>query len=177
LYEYGEGEEVEAEAVIQILQLTKNTIEGGYYRETYRSAETYSQDALPTRYEGNRQCSTAIYYLITDVDFSAFHRLLTDEVYHFYAGDSVKLCLLKDDGHLEQITLGPNLLAGEVRQALVPRGVWQGSYIENGGRWALLGCTVSPGFVFSDYEHGERIRLLQEFPGHSELIGRLTRAD
>jgi predicted cupin superfamily sugar epimerase len=168
---------VEAEAVIRALQLTKNIIEGGYYRETYRSTETYTQDALPSRYQGNRQFSTSIYYLITEVEFSAFHRLTTDEVYHFYAGDSVNLCLINDHGHLEQIALGPDLLSGEVRQAVVPRGVWQGSYIENGGRWALLGCTVSPAFEFSDYEHGDRIQLLREFPGQAELIVRLTRVD
>lgn len=168
---------MEAEAVIQALRLTKNTIEGGYYRETYRSAQSYGQDALPSRYQGSRQFSTSIYYLITDLDFSAFHRLISDEVYHFYAGDPVNLCLIDEAGHLEQIALGANILSGEVRQALVPQGVWQASHIKDGGRWALLGCTVSPAFEISDYEHGDRIRLSQAFPEHAELIGRLTRLD
>src|SRR5207249_3960045 len=101
-----------------------------------------------SRYSGDRSVSTAIYYLLTPGTFSALHRLKSDEIFHFYAGSPVKMLQLHEDGRGEEIILGSDVLAGQQPQVLVRRGVWQGSYLLPGGEFALLGCTVAPGFEY-----------------------------
>src|SRR5438552_12492651 len=135
-----------AEELIELLQLVPHPKEGGFFRETYRSAENIEAGALPARYAAARSQSTAIYYLLTPGTFSALHRLASDEIFHFYLGDPVRILQLAADGTGRTIVLGPDLLAGQQAQVLVRRGVWQGSMLEPGGRFALLGCTVAPGF-------------------------------
>ena len=162
-----------ASALIALLQLQPHPKEGGFFRESYRSGERTSAAHLPARYGGDRCAATAIYYLLTPGTFSAIHRLASDEVFHFYLGSPVRMLQLDASGGRE-IVLGPDLAGGQQVQVVVPRGVWQGSLLEPGGEFALLGCTVAPGFEYVDYEQGQREELLSQFPRHAELIRRLT---
>lgn len=161
-----------ADDLIKHLGLTPHPKEGGFFRETYRAAE--SQSALPTRYQGPRSASTAIYYLLTPSTYSALHRLQTDEIFHFYLGDPIRMLQLNPDGTGRTIVLGQDVRAGQQVQVVVPRGVWQGSCLEPGGQFALLGCTVAPGFEYADYESGDRQTLLGQYPAFAETIERLT---
>ena len=161
-----------ADAIIQHLGLQPHPKEGGYFRETYRAAESYASP--PARYIGTRSASTAIYYLLTPTTFSALHRLQTDEIFHFYLGAPMRMLQLHPDGTTRTVVLGPNLLAGQQLQVVVPRGVWQGSLLEPGGSFALVGCTVAPGFEYVDYEAGDRASLTAQYPEQAELIRRLT---
>jgi predicted cupin superfamily sugar epimerase len=163
-----------AEELITLLNLQPHPKEGGYFRETYRSDDRLAAASLPARYGGDRAAGTAIYYLLTPTAISALHRLASDEVFHFYLGDPVRMLQLGPDEATREIILGPDLLAGQQPQVVVPRGFWQGSILEPGGRFALLGCTVAPGFEYADYEHGDRTTLTAQFPRHAELIRRLT---
>lgn len=163
-----------AEEMIAKLNLQPHPEEGGFFRETYRSKEQFAREQLPARYGDARAHSTAIYYLLTPDTFSALHRLESDEVFHFYAGDPVTMLQLLPDGTGRTVTLGHDILAGHEPQVVVPRNVWQGSFLQDGGVFALLGCTVAPGFDFADYHHGQRDVLTQQFPEYGELISRLT---
>jgi predicted cupin superfamily sugar epimerase len=164
-----------AQELIAALGLKPLPVEGGFYRDTYRADLTLPAAALAPRYPAGRTASTAIYYLLTPDTFSAFHRLPADEVYHFYLGDPVELVLLGPrDGEGEVVTLGPDVLSGQKPQAVAPRGVWQGSALKPGGRVALLGTTVAPGFEFADYESGGRAALESAFPDFADRVRRLT---
>jgi predicted cupin superfamily sugar epimerase len=162
-----------AEELIAFLKLQPHPKEGGFFRETYRSTTRLAAYHLPPHYGGDRSASTAIYYLLTPGTFSAIHRLATDEIFHFYLGSPVRMLQLEATGGRE-IVLGPDLIAGHQVQVVVPRGVWQGSILESGGSFALLGCTVAPGFDYADYEHANRDELLTQFPAHADLIRRLS---
>ncbi len=166
-----------AEDIIRRLNLKPLAMEGGYFRETYRSDETISRSVLPLRFAGDRSFSTAIYYLLTAHTFSALHRLPSDELFHFYLGDPVDMLQLHPDGSSAVITFGHDLAGGHQLQVVVPRLVWQGSFLREGGRWALLGTTVAPGFDFEDYETGEREQLTRQYPDRAKLIAQLSRAD
>jgi len=157
------ADDLSADEIIRLLRLAPHP-EGGFYRETYASAESVAPVALPARYGGPRSFGTAIYYLLTPDTFSALHRVQTDELYHFYLGDPVELLQLLPDGAGRLVTLGANLRAGMLPQALVPRGAWQGSRLRAGGRYALLGTTVAPGFDFADFEFGDRAGLSAAYP-------------
>jgi len=163
-----------APQVIDRLQLVELTIEGGYFRETYRSPLYYAAHALPPRYGGRRSAATAIYYLLTPDTFSAIHRLNSDEVFHFYAGDLVEMLQLRPDGDAAVVSIGNGLAAGIEPQVVVSAGVWQGCRLMPGGQWALMGCTVAPGFDYADFEAASRAELLREYPKHAELIQALT---
>jgi predicted cupin superfamily sugar epimerase len=149
-----------AARLIELLRLEPLPIEGGHFRQTWRS-----------------DAGTAIYYLLSDDpdSFSAMHRLPTDEVYHFYLGDAVEMLLLHPDGLVQNLTLGPDVLHGQHVQYVVPHGVWQGSRLQNGGRYALLGTTMAPGFDPKGYEGGSRERLIAEYPAAAAALERLTR--
>jgi uncharacterized protein len=162
-----------AQDVIRQLGLLPHP-EGGFYRETYRCDEKIAAAALPGRYGSDRNLSTAIYYLLTPESFSAIHRLQSDEVFHFYAGDPVTMLQLHDDGRAETIILGQGVLAGQQLQVVVPRGVWQGTFLNDGGSFALLGATVSPGFDFADFELADRDALIRRYSSRAALIRRLT---
>jgi uncharacterized protein len=153
-----------AEQVIRLLDLKPLPVEGGFFRETYRS---------PVRLTTGKNASTAIYYLLTPQTFSALHRLPTDEVFHFYLGGPVRMLQLRFDGTGRALTLGSDLPDGHEPQVVVPAGVWQGSHLLSGD-FALLGTTMAPGFDFADYEAGERGHLLGVYPQYAELIRRLT---
>ena len=122
-----------------------------------------------------RSISTAIYYLLTPRTVSALHRLPGDEVFHFYAGDPVRMLQLWPDGTSRTLVLGTDLAAGQVPQLVVPGGVWQGSVLVEGGAWALLGATMALGFDYADYASGDRAELTARYPGEAKMIERLTR--
>jgi predicted cupin superfamily sugar epimerase len=153
--------------------------EGGRFAETYRSTEILPGAALPERYDGHdRAYGTAIFYLLTGEaeSFSALHRLRGDEIYHFYLGDAVEMLLLFADGSSQRVCLGQDLAAGERVQFAVPAGTWQGSQLQAGGSYALLGTTMAPGFDPEDFELGMRAVLLERYPAEMERIRSLTRA-
>ncbi|MFQ5776908.1 MAG: cupin domain-containing protein [Terriglobia bacterium] len=166
------------EQLIKHLDLKPLPVEGGYFRQTCRAEEMVPAEALPARYRSAKAFSTAIYYLLTsDPDsFSALHTLPTAEVYHFYLGDPVEMLLLHPDHRSERVVLGQDVLNGQYVQFIVPRGVWQGSRLIPGGRYALLGTTMAPGFDAQDYAGGDRDVLIRGYPEHGELIGALTRS-
>jgi predicted cupin superfamily sugar epimerase len=159
-----------ASRIATLLNLKPLAVEGAYFVETYRSAEQLPEGSLPERYAGARSFSTAIYYLITASTFSAMHRLLSDEVYHFYLGDPIELLAIRPDGSFRVHTLGTDVLGGMEPQVVVPRGVWQGARMRPGGEFALLGTTVAPGFDRADYEHGRRAALMDLCPDAGGLI-------
>ena len=162
-----------AEKIIAFLDLHPHP-EGGYYSRTYQADEQISIRDLPERYSGSRAYSTAIYYLLTADTCSRLHRIDSDEVFHFYLGDPVRMVHLFPDGAGRCMTLGTDLLAGMRPQIIVPRGVWQGAHLADGGTFALLGCTVAPGFDFEDFELGNRETLIETYPQFSKDINALT---
>lgn len=164
-----------AQQVIDRLQLLPHP-EGGYFRETYRASLRHMEHALPSEYGGERSAATAIYYLLTPDTFSALHRVKSDELFHFYAGDPVEMLQLSPDGNAKTLLIGSDLAHDLSPQVVVPGGVWQGCRLVAGGRWALLGCTVSPGFDFADFEIALRSALLAEWPDQAEIITALTRS-
>lgn len=163
-----------ADEIIAMLGLEAHPVEGGRFAETYRAAESLRREALPARYGGPRSLSTAIYYLLTPDTCSRMHRLRSDEVFHFYLGDPVEMLRLMPDGTGSIVTLGQDIAAGMRVQSVVPMGVWQGSRLRAGGRFALLGATVAPGFDYADYEPGDRRELARTYPSFVDLITALT---
>ncbi|MDJ1479402.1 cupin domain-containing protein [Cytophagaceae bacterium YF14B1] len=149
--------------------------EGGYFSETYRSAESINSSHLPDRYKGARSFSTGIYFLVEGGQFSSLHRIQSDEMWHFYAGTTLTVYAIDPTGNLHTIRLGSDPEKGEVFQAVVPAGYWFGSVSENADGFALVGCTVAPGFDFADFELAKRQDLMAIFPQHQKLIERLTR--
>jgi predicted cupin superfamily sugar epimerase len=166
-----------ADEVKKILNLAPHPREGGFYIRTYESGERVPANAFTdNRYAGPRFTGTAIYYFLEPGTFSEIHRLKSDEIFHFYAGDPVEMLQLHADGRGEIIRIGNRLDQGERPQVVAPRNVWQGSHLAPGGKWALLGCTVSPGFEFEDYETESRAVLSDAWPEFSNLIRQLTQS-
>jgi hypothetical protein len=166
-----------AEEVKKLLGLAPHPREGGWYVRTYEAGETVGAAAFGDgRYPSARRTGTAIYYLLEPDTFSEMHRLKSDEIFHFYAGDAVEMLQLLPDGSGRRVVIGNDLAAGEMPQVVVRRNVWQGSRLVAGGKWALLGCTVSPGFEFEDYEQGARTILSEGWPEFAEMIAALTRS-
>jgi uncharacterized protein len=161
--------DVTAEEIKTLLNLAPHPVEGGYFRRTYTSAIPFD---LP---QGERALSTAIYYLLDADTFSEMHILRSDEMFHFYLGDPVEMIQLFPDGTSAVLTLGPDLKAGQHVQTLVPAGVWQGTRLIPGGKLALLGCTVTPGFDFSDYRNAGYEELASKWPSQAHRIKALTR--
>jgi predicted cupin superfamily sugar epimerase len=158
---------LKVQELIQFYQLIPHP-EGGYYKETYRSTECIPADSLPERFNGNRNYSTAIYFLLVENAFSAFHRIQSDECWHFYSGDSVDIHVLHTNGNYELIKLGNNIEMGEQYQAIVPAGAWFAS--KTNGNYSLVGCTVSPGFDFVDFELAKASELAVQFPEQLAII-------
>jgi predicted cupin superfamily sugar epimerase len=154
-----------ADDICRLLRLEPHPLEGGFFRETYRS---------PLR-SNDRDASTAIYYLLTPGTFSAMHRLPGDELFHFYLGDPVEMLQLWPHGSIRHMLIGNDIAAGMQPQVIVPGGVWQGSRLRDGGNVALMGTTMSPGFDARDFEVGNRASLISAYPGARDDILRLTR--
>jgi predicted cupin superfamily sugar epimerase len=162
----------EIQSIIERLGLVPLEPEGGYFRQTFKSNRETPIQWSSTEKPGPRALMTAIYYLITPENFSAFHRVKGTEIFHFYAGDSVALTLIHLDGHHEAINLGSQVNQGELAQAIVAPGTWQALRIQEGGihGYSLLGATVSPGFEYCDFEMAGEAELIREFPRHAQLI-------
>ncbi len=149
--------------------------EGGYFKETYRAAESIPAEALPTRFSGNRSFSTAIYYLLQQGDYSAFHRINSDECWHFYAGQTLLIHIIENNGKYHVVKLGADINASETFQFVVPAAAWFAAEPAKNSMFALVGCTVAPGFDFADFEMADKQFLLSAFPQHSNIITRLCR--
>ena len=154
--------------IVKLLGLIELPEEGGYYSRTYQSPESVE---LP---RGNRALGDAIYYLITEDQFSGLHKLKCDEMWHFYEGHPLEICFIDAEAKLNFIKLGRDFEKGEVLQAVVPANCWFGSYLTEGSDYALVGCTVSPGFDFQDFEMPDRNELLKLYPEFSDIILKLT---
>jgi hypothetical protein len=148
--------------------------EGGFFAETYRSTEKIDINSLPKRFSGDRNYSTGIYFLLESHHFSAFHRIKSDEMWHFYAGDALNVYYIDNEENMRIIKLGNNPENEEVLQAVVPAGVWFGSKPAIENSYSLVGCTVAPGFDFADFEMPDQQTLLREFPQHEDIIKMLT---
>ena len=163
-----------ADYYIKNLQLQPHP-EGGYFKEKYRSAECISAATLPGRFQGGRSFSTAIYYLLEKGDFSIFHRIKSDECWHFYGGETLWIHVIEINGKYSCIKLGSNLAEGETYQFVVPANTWFASEPAPDSSFSLAGCTVAPGFDFADFEIASQANLLHSFPQHKTIIEKLTR--
>jgi len=164
-----------ADKIREILRLQPHPIEGGCFAETYRSELKLPGNVVGPAYPGERFIGTAIFYLLTPETFSAMHKLPGDELFHFYLGDPVEMLKLQPDGRSEIIILGQDIAAGAHLQHCVPGGCWQGSRLLQGGAYALLGTTMSPGFDYADYVVGNLDELARMYPEHKDMITALTR--
>jgi predicted cupin superfamily sugar epimerase len=149
--------------------------EGGWYCQIYKSYEQIAASALPERFRGDRSFSTAIYFLLEEGNFSVFHRIKSDECWHFYSGDSLLLYIINNNGNLETITLGSDFEKDQHFQYVVPAGCWFASRPAIGSEYCFAGCTVSPGFEFEDFELANAQKLSASYPEHRELIHLLCR--
>ncbi len=161
----------EAAKIIERLGLAPLPEEGGFFRQTWLSLVLAQKD---------RKAGSAIYFLMTKEDFSALHQLLTDEIWHFYDGDPVTHVQLNPRNGRAQITqMGPDVLAGQTPQLVVPGGVWQGARLAEppgGGKgWALLGCTMSPAWDERGFKLADRAEMLRVFPDSAPLFTSLIR--
>ena len=162
-----------AEEIIKILDLKPHP-EGGFYKETYRSHGEIKEDSLDINYHGKRNFSSCIYFLLTSDTFSAFHRIQQDEIWHFYDGSPIKLHTISENGIHSEFIIGNDLINGQSPQLMVPGGHWFGAEVINKNSYSLVGCTVSPGFNFDDFELPKRKKLISLFPKHKEIIKKLS---
>jgi predicted cupin superfamily sugar epimerase len=156
---------------IDKLDLKKHP-EGGYYREIYRAGEMYFTETIPARKLSKKNISTSIYFLLSGKDKSLFHRLKSDEIWHFYDGCDVLLWLIDEKGNLNQIRVGKE---SEVFQFVIPHNTWFAAELTDKNSFALVGCTVSPGFDFKDFELAKRNDLLNKYPSHKKIIIKFTK--
>lgn len=159
--------------IIKRLQLQPHP-EGGYFKETYRSQGIIPNDSLDQAYSGDRNFSTAIYFLLTSDSFSAFHKINQDEIWHFYDGSPIRLYMISPEGELSSQLIGSNLEQGELPQFVVPGGYWFSAEVVNSKSYSLVGCTVSPGFSFEDFVMLPCEDLVKMFPEHREMIIKMT---
>jgi predicted cupin superfamily sugar epimerase len=164
---------ISADDWIEMLHLKPHP-EGGYYRRSFSSAGSLSRACLGGDYGGDRPFATAIYYLLKGDEFAALHRLKSEELWHFYTGSALTLHVIDDERHYLQLRLGEHLEAGESFQAMIRANWWFGATVDDPLSYTLVGCTVSPGFNFADFELAERESLISCYPEHADLIARLT---
>jgi len=167
---------LDAAEIRALLRLEAHPLEGGFFVETWRGTPSLPGAELGAPGLGARSIGTAIYYLLSADTFSSMHRLRWDEVFHFYLGDPVDLLMLEPGGQGRLITLGTDLRAGQRPQLVVPAGVWQGARLAPGGRVALLGTTMAPGFDPADFETGTRAPLQAGWPAHAGAIAERSRS-
>ncbi|KAA2243696.1 cupin domain-containing protein [Chitinophaga agrisoli] len=149
-------------------------IEGGAFRETYRSSWVLHKSTLPPGMKGNRNAATCIYFLLEKGGFSALHRIAADEIWHFYDGVTLSIYEIDPQGGLTVHKLGRNVHQGEQLQLVIPAGSWFGARVDEEDGFSLVGCTVAPGFDFEDFELAQRRQLQARYPQHKELIQSLT---
>ncbi len=159
-----------ADQIKEFLNLVQHPVEGGLFRRTFTARGTIETP------KGSRPHSTAIYYLLEEGTFSEMHVLASDEMFHFYLGDPLEMLLLHPDGTSSVLILGRDLAAGQHVQLLVPAGIWQGLRLVEGGKMALMGCTVTPGFNYADYRNAKYDELAAKWPEQAERIRVLTRS-
>jgi len=149
--------------------------EGGFYKETYRSEQLLNKSALGNEFSGDRNYSTGIYFLLTKDNFSAFHRIKQDEMWHFYMGDPLLVHEIDQNGRYTCHELGNDFSANQLPQLVISAGSWFGSSVIKTGDFSLVGCTVAPGFDFDDFELAKRDELTALYPVHQDIIKKLTR--
>lgn len=162
------------EQIVDRLQLKPHP-DGGYYKETYRSSGGIDNAGLEEGYEGDRNYSTCIYFLLTSDSFSLFHRIRQDEIWHFYDGSPINLHTISPNGQHTEHIIGRAFDKGQVPQLVVSGGDWFVTEVMEEGAYSLVGCTVSPGFNFEDLVLADRQDLISKFPIHQGLITRFTR--
>lgn len=160
--------------LIQKLDLQPHP-EGGYYKETYRSKELIAKDCLPNIFDKDKHYCTCIYYLLESNDFSAFHKVNQDEIWHFYQGEGIELTMISETGELTFVQIGNDISNGQVPQFVVPKHYWFAAKVLKPNSFALAGCTVSPGFDFKDFTLATQKNLVEKFPQHRAIIETLTR--
>ena len=165
---------ITAQQLITLYNLQSHP-EGGWCKETYQSREQIDADHLPKRFSGSRAFSTAIYFLLEQGNFSAFHRIKSDECWHFYAGDPLVVYVLQQDGTLDIIMLGSDITNGQLFQYVVPANCWFASRPATGSKFSFVGCTVAPGFNFDDFELANAETLSAVYPQHEGCIKELCR--
>jgi predicted cupin superfamily sugar epimerase len=149
--------------------------EGGWYKETYKSTELLPRAALPQRFNGDRSFSTAIYFLLEQGNFSAFHKIKSDECWHFYTGEPLAVYIINQQGALNIIELGNDINKGHVFQYVVPANCWFASRPAAESNFCFVGCTVAPGFDFEDFELADADELSKLYPQHRGIIQELCR--
>lgn len=149
-------------------------VEGGSFREIYRAQHTLPKEVLKPKHNGERAASTSIYFLLEYCQFSAFHRIASDELWHHYDGTALCIYEIQADGKLIKHLLGKDFDKGERPQVIIPAGSWFGSRVEEAGGYTLCGCTVAPGFDFADFELADKEALIQQYPQHGTIINELT---
>ena len=159
---------------IKNLELLRHP-EGGYFKEIYRSGEKLASDSLPERFTNDRNYSTSIFYLLNENDFSSFHRIKSDEIWHFYAGTSMMIYILDEKGSLQKRRIGNDPEMGDELQVMITGQQWFAAEVIDKNSYGLVGCTVAPGFDFEDFELADKELLIAEYPRYKELINRLIR--
>lgn len=162
------------DTLVKVLDLLPHP-EGGYYKETYRSEGKITQACLSSDFKGERNMATGIYFLIEKGNFSALHKIKSDETWHFYYGDALEVIEINEQGNLTITQIGPHLLRGETFQYTVKANTWFGSRVSGNGNFSLVGCTVYPGFDFNDFELANQQDLIHLYPQHHSIIKELTR--
>jgi predicted cupin superfamily sugar epimerase len=160
--------------LIDLLNLQKHP-EGGYFKETYRSEGVIPSEVLNNEINGDRNYCTGIYFLLTSDNFSAFHRIKQDEMWHFYEGSPLTVHMIDNQGNYSFQKIGLDFKDGQVPQFVVPKGVWFASEVMKPNSYSFVGCTVSPGFDFADFELADSNMLIAQFPKNSKIINRLSR--
>lgn len=164
---------INSDTIIEALGLIEHP-EGGFYKETYRSGNSFSNGVDDSEFPTGRSFSTSIYFLLKSDQTSAFHRIKSDELWHFHLGSPLTIHIIHPDSLYEALYLGPDLHTDQQFQHVVPAGSWFGVSIDKPNSFTLSGCTVSPGFDFRDFEMGDPYMLKQAFPEHKEIINKLS---
>ena len=159
---------------IKNLELKKHP-EGGYFNEVYRAKEEIKKENLPARFSGDRNFSTSIYFLLDEENISYFHKIKSDEIWHFYDGSTIRIYTIKNKDELSIGLLGRNISKGEQLQVIIKKGIWFCAEVVGKKDFGLVGCTVSPGFDFEDFTLAKRDTLLKKFPKHKKIIKRFTK--
>lgn len=147
--------------------------EGGYYKELYKAEGLIPQRALSNSFQGDRSYSTGIFYLLPKGSKSSFHKIPSDEMWHFYLGGPLNIVEITEEGDIKETRLGQEISNGCVLNYVVPGNTWFGAYPAEGTEYALVGCTVAPGFDFADFEMGEENKLVSEFPKAQDMVEKL----